>query len=119
LICFATKGDDRIWAYDTKSQFITLLYAAKNHPSPLLRGVDNVIPTADGNLLISEDGDNMQVITLSLSGQVQAFLQLEGHDRSELTGLAFSPDGHRLYVSSQRGPSGQSTDGVIFEISRL
>lgn len=118
LICFATKGDNRIWAYDPGSGVITVLYDDDSYKTPLLRGVDNVIATPAGDLLISEDGDDMQLVTLTLSGQVRPFLQLQGHKKSELTGLAFSPDGQRLYVSSQRGQSGQSSDGMIFEISR-
>jgi hypothetical protein len=44
-------------------------------------------------------------------------LQVMGHDESEITGPVFDPTGTRLYFSSQRGESGQSEDGVTFEIS--
>jgi len=117
LICFATKGDNRIWLVDPKRQLITVLYDDDHHEKPILSGVDNVVATPVADLLVSEDGGDMQLVTLTLSGQVQAFLQLHGHDRSELTGLAFSPNGRRLYVSSQRGSSGRWSDGVVFEIS--
>ena len=42
------------------------------------------------------------------------FLQFEGHDGSEVAGPVFSPDGTRLYVSSQRGTD---EDGMTFEIT--
>ena len=45
----------------------------------------------------------------------EPFLQLVGHDKSEITGPAFSPDGSRLYVTSQRGRDGKR--GMTFEIS--
>ncbi|HBV22011.1 MAG TPA: hypothetical protein DEF07_09880, partial [Nitrosomonas sp.] len=35
----------------------------------------------------------------------------------EITGPAFSPDGSRLYFSSQRGISGKPEDGITFEIT--
>ena len=40
-------------------------------------------------------------------------------DESEVTGTAFSPDGSRLYFSSQRGKSGfvAGTDGHTFEVT--
>ena len=118
LICFATKGDDRIWTLDPVSRKISILYDDDFYRSPILRGVDNVIPTPAGDLLVSEDGDDLQLVTLMLSGRVQPFLQLMGHEQSELTGLAFSPDGRRLYVSSQRGSTGHSSGGTVFEVSR-
>jgi uncharacterized protein len=45
------------------------------------------------------------------------FLQLVGHDGSEVTGPAFSPDGSRLYFSSQRGTDGSNDGpGMTFEV---
>jgi secreted PhoX family phosphatase len=46
--------------------------------------------------------------------RIEAFLQVVGQDSSEITGPAFSPDGQRLYFSSQRGTDGR---GLIYEIS--
>jgi secreted PhoX family phosphatase len=43
---------------------------------------------------------------------VSPFLQVTGQDGSELTGPAFSPDGSRLYVSSQRG----NGFGITYEV---
>ncbi|MFE9392897.1 hypothetical protein [Streptomyces sp. NPDC006784] len=45
------------------------------------------------------------------------FLRVEGQGGSEITGPAFSPDGKRLYFSSQRGVGGRSSDGITYEVS--
>ena len=66
---------------------------------------------------MAEDGGDLQIIVIDEHGNLYPIAQLEGHDRSEIAGLAFSPDGKRLYFSSQRGVSGRSEDGVTFEIS--
>ncbi len=65
---------------------------------------------------MAEDKGNMQIVILSGS-TIKPLLQLVGHDQSEITGLAFSPDGSRLYFSSQRGKTGRNENGVTFEIS--
>jgi secreted PhoX family phosphatase len=49
---------------------------------------------------------------------VAPFVRRDGHDGSEITGPAFSPDGTRLYFSSQRGSGGGTTDpGMTFEVT--
>lgn len=115
-IYFVTKGKHRVWDYHIATQTLRLLYQ-RGVTSSLLTGPDNIIVSPWG-LLVSEDGGDMQLVTLNHEGQVTVFAQLHGHERSELTGLAMSPDGRRLYVSSQRGQSGQADAGIVFEISR-
>jgi secreted PhoX family phosphatase len=91
-----------------------------------------------GDLFVGEDADDLQLVLLaSGSPRVAApFVQLVGHGNgesgspgqdddnvpssswsqtSEVTGLAFSPDGTRLYLSSQRGRDG--VNGMTFEIT--
>ena len=116
IVYFATKGDNRVWAYDARDQRLSILYDAASYLSPILTGVDNITGNAAGELLVAEDGGDMQIVVLS-AGKVLLLLQLTGHDRSEITGLAFSPDGTRLYFSSQRGQTGRAEDGMTFEIS--
>ncbi|TXI20444.1 MAG: DUF839 domain-containing protein [Nitrosomonas sp.] len=115
-IYFATKGDNRVWAYDTRLSLLSIIYNGALHFSPVLSGVDNITGNNAGELLVAEDGDDMQIVVLA-DNKVQPLLQLVGHDRSEIAGPAFSPDGSRLYFSSQRGKSGRNEDGVTFEIS--
>jgi secreted PhoX family phosphatase len=70
-----------------------------------------------GDLLIAEDGGDLQIVVITKSGELKPLLQLIGHDHSEITGPAFSPNGSRLYFSSQRGTTGRSEDGITFEIT--
>lgn len=116
VVYFATKGDDRVWAYDVQHQRLSILYNAALHQRPVLTGVDNITGNAAGDLLIAEDKGDMQIVVLT-AGKILPLLQLVGHDRSEVTGPAFSPDGSRLYFSSQRGKTGRGEDGMTFEIS--
>lgn len=116
IIYFTTKGDDRVWAYDVQQHHLTIVYNAALYQRPVLTGVDNITTNAAGELLIAEDGGDMQIVVL-IAGKVLPLLQVVGHDRSEITGPAFSPDGSRLYFSSQRGKTGNLEDGVTFEIT--
>lgn len=115
-IYFTTKGDNRVWAYDVRQNHLSIVYNAALYLQPVLTGVDNITANATGELLVAEDGGDMQIVVLT-SGKVLPLLQVVDHDRSEITGPAFSPDGSRLYFSSQRGKTGNSEDGVTFEIT--
>jgi secreted PhoX family phosphatase len=115
IIYFTTKGDDKVWAYDTHHNHLDIIYDAARYTSPILTGVDNIITNTAGELLVAEDNGDMQIVILS-DGTIKPLLQLVGHDRSEIAGLAFSPDGSRLYFSSPRGKTGRHENGIIFEI---
>lgn len=72
-----------------------------------------------GDVFVAEDGGNLKLCILANTNgvdQVARFLRFIGHDASEVTGPAFSPDHTRLYVSSQRGSDGIYT--YIYEITR-
>jgi secreted PhoX family phosphatase len=66
---------------------------------------------------VAEDGGNMEVNLITPGGIVAPFLRVLGQSGSELTGPAFTPDGTRLYLSSQRGTSGASSGGITYEIT--
>ncbi|OUS26991.1 translocation protein TolB [Gammaproteobacteria bacterium 45_16_T64] len=116
IVSFATKGDNRIWAYDTNTQQLTIVYDASTHSNPILTGVDNVALNAKGELIVAEDGGDMQIVTLA-NNAVTPLLQVVGQSASEITGPAFSPDYSRLYFSSQRGKNG-TYKGITYEITR-
>ena len=116
-IIFTSKGDNRVWSYNTTSRVLEIVYDAADFITPVLTGVDNVTVSQAGDIYVAEDGGDLQVVVLDNQGALYPIVQLEGHDQSEITGVAFSPDGKRLYFSSQRGITGRSINGVTYEIT--
>jgi secreted PhoX family phosphatase len=117
IVYFTTKGDNRVWAYDTRREMISIFYDDDRFETPVLTGVDNLVVSAGGDVLVAEDGGNMQVVALTPDGSVLPLVQVDGHDRSEITGPAFDPSGERLYFSSQRGPTNNPLRGITYEVS--
>jgi secreted PhoX family phosphatase len=110
----ATKGDNRIWALDGDDVEIVYDAAtteAMDGTDPVLTGVDNITVDAGGDRYVAEDGGTMDVVRLGPDGLVEPVARLDGVEGSEITGPAFSPDGTRLYFSSQRNP------GVTYEVT--
>jgi secreted PhoX family phosphatase len=119
-VFFTTTSDNRVWSFHTGTNVLRLVYdAALIGIDAPLRDPDNVtIHAPTGHLYVAEDADDLQLVLLAEgpSGwQAAPFLQLVGHDASEIAGPAFSPDGTRLYFSSQRGTNGKT--GMTFEVA--
>jgi secreted PhoX family phosphatase len=115
VVHFTTKGTNQVWAYDGATETISVVYDVNTTCNPVLRGVDNVTGSPSGDIYVAEDGGDMQVVLLGDDGSVSPFLQVLGQPKSELTGLAFTPAGDRLYFSSQRG--GPNTTGITYEVA--
>ena len=117
VVYFTTKGDNRVWALDTKAGLLDLIYdrQADRVLDPGMDEVDNVTVSGGGDVLVAEDGREMRLVVVR-PGEPYELLNVIGHEDSEITGPAFSPDGTRLYFSSQRGPSGKSHDGRTYEM---
>lgn len=116
LVMFSTKGDGRVRVYDTDAETMEVLYDAATAEDPILTGVDNLTVSCCGDVLVAEDGGDMQVVAIGVAGQLIPLVQVVGHDESEITGPAFDPSGTRLYFSSQRG-AGEGSGGVTYEIT--
>lgn len=105
MVYFATKGDDRIWALDVASQTLEVIYDRQTAEAPndILAGVDNLFVTPQGDVLVAEDGGDMQVVAILPDRTLKPIVQVVGQDASEIAGIAFSPDGRRMYFTSDRG----------------
>ncbi|WP_052850226.1 alkaline phosphatase PhoX [Streptomyces avicenniae] len=117
LCYFTTKGDNRVWALDTRTTTLAVVYDDSLVTSPPLTGVDNITGTGSGDLFVAEDGGTMEICVITPDDVVAPFLRISGHGGSEITGPAFSPAGDRLYFSSQRGARGSNDDGVTYEVT--
>lgn len=107
---FTTKGDNRVWRYTPATNVLTVLYDDDSSTDPVLTGVDNITALPSGDLFVAEDPGDLQIVRIRPNGSVEPLLQLTGVTGTEITGPAFTPDGARLYFSSQRNP------GVTFEV---
>ncbi|MEU9998399.1 alkaline phosphatase PhoX [Streptomyces sp. NPDC050848] len=118
-VWFTTKGDNRLWQLNLTNNTYELAYddSLVSGGGAPLTGVDNVTGSSSGDLFIAEDGGNMEICIITPDDVVAPFLRISGQSGSEITGPAFSPDGKRLYFSSQRGTSGSSSGGITYEVT--
>ena len=119
LVIFATKRDNRIWVLDVVRQELQILYDAAQSQDAILSGVDNLTSTPWGEVLVAEDGGDMQLVSLDANGKAQPLLQVVNQEGSEITGPAFSPDGKYLYFSSQRGKDAEKRLGITYQVWAL
>ena len=121
LIFFASKNDNRIWAIDIENELIELIYDTHNSQAfnnlrnangsaSNFNQVDNVHVSPAGDVLVAEDGTAMRLAIMFNDRPAKLLLQITAGN-SEIAGPAFTPDGSRLYFSSQRGPSGPTGTG--------
>ena len=102
LVYFSTKGDSRVWKIDTtvSPHTIEIYYDG----SGALTQPDNVYVAGNGDVYVAEDVGNLEIVALTPSGGVHPILRLTGTSDTEITGPALTPNGDRLYFSSQRNP---------------
>jgi secreted PhoX family phosphatase len=125
LVYFSTKSDNRIWCYDCREQTLEVIYDFNRATGEdkILSGVDNLTVSEHGDVLVAEDGGDMQICVILPDRRVLPLLQVTNADGepdtdSEITGPAFSPDGRRLYFSAQRsGRVGRAGSGITFEVT--
>ncbi|MBW1832542.1 MAG: hypothetical protein JRJ10_12755 [Deltaproteobacteria bacterium] len=99
---------------------LSIVYDAATSSTPILTGVDNLTVSPAGDVLIAEDGGDMQIVAIIPDNTLVPLVQVTGHDLSEITGPAFDPSLQRLYFSSQRGPEGLELlgmSGITYEVN--
>ena len=119
IVYFTTKGDNRVWAIETREQILDLVYdkATDGVFEPGINDVDNITVSAGGDILVAEDGADMRIVVVGPGVTPFELVNVLGHRGSEITGPAFSPDGSRLYFSSQNGAAGNGADGRTYELA--
>ena len=121
VVYFTTKGDKKVWAYDTRAQTMDLLYHHALAPDAALNAVDNVTVSPYGDVYVCEDGGNMEICLITPDRVVSPFCRLEGQEGSEMCGVVFDPTGTRMYFSSQRAypyvPGTPAADGAVYEVT--
>jgi len=120
VVYLTTTTDHRVWAYTpARANLVPVYDGVALGAEGILRDPDNLtVHAPSGTLLVAEDDGELQVILLvprAGGWEASPLVQFDGHDGSEVAGPAFSPDGTRLYVSSQRGRDGET--GMTFEIT--
>ena len=118
FVFFACKTDNRVFGYDIDNGLIETVFDNASIELPM-SDVDNLVVSPAGDIIVTEDGEATRLLVI-LPNQSAKTLLRAGHKDSELTGPAFSPDGSRLYFSSQRGPNlpfRERGTGVTYELS--
>lgn len=114
LVFWTTKIDNRVWVLDVANQLVELVFdnsqIGLSLDSPL-ESVDNLTVSPWGDILVAEDPPRRDVarLVVVLPNQGAVPLLEIHHKGSEICGPAFSPDGSRLYFSSQRYELGGGT----------
>lgn len=114
VVYFSTKGDGRVWAYDTATR---RLEALLDGGPDRLDGPDNLTVAPSGDLFVCEDTERgaFGIRVVSPEREVAPFAVCEGdrHAGSEAAGVVFDPSGTRLYFSSQRA----DRTGAVYEVT--
>ncbi len=122
LVYFTTKHDGRVHAIHLREQRYELVYDQGQFEDPVLNGLDNcTVEPGSGDLYVAEDlSDPLELVLVTTNRELAPFCRLvmDDHPGSELTGPCFSPDGSRLFFSSQRGGSGLASDVLASDLPR-
>lgn len=118
VVYFSTKGDDRVWRLDTRGDRLEIAYDRATRPDGPLSGVDSIIVAPNGVVYVAEDPGDQQLVALTSNGEAIPIVQVMDQPFSEITGPALSPDGSRLYLSSQRPGTTYEIEGPFLTLGR-
>lgn len=109
LVFWTTKGDNRVWALDIENQLVELIFD-NSQIDPDFGDVDNLTISPWGDILVAEDppqSPSSRIMVVIPNEPAKVLVEVF-HPGSEICGPAFSPDGSKLYFSSQRRGSGET-----------
>lgn len=105
---FSTKGDNRLWRLTPDGENAATVEVVWDSAAPKgptsIDDVDNVVRGPNGLPFVAEDGEGQQLVVVAPDGSMYPVAKVTDTPGSEVTGPAFSPDGTRVYFSSQRNP---------------
>ncbi len=104
VLVFTTGLDDQVHAVDLASGHHSVVWDGSGRRGPAW-GIGDLTVSDSGDLFVSEDRGDMEVVVVTPFGEVAPFCRMVGneHRLSQVTGPCFDPSGSRLYVSSLRG----------------
>ena len=118
---FTTTTDHKVWALSVLTSQLSVVYDGNTSGGPLFEPDNIAVHSVGNDLFVAEDNDNLELVRFHKESNgvwaTSVFVRLIGHDSAELAGPALSPNGTRLYFSSQRGRDGRN--GMTFEVSRI
>jgi hypothetical protein len=114
-----TADGPRVVALNVQSNCVEEIYDADaiDVDPPLRDTGAGIVHERSGDIYVTEPGAEPQLLLLANAGSrriAAPFLQFAAHGVSEVAGVAFSPDGSRLFVSSK---CGLDAEGVTFDVT--
>jgi len=89
----------QVWRLELASQRLSLV--AEPDDLALLDGPDNLTPAPNGDLIVCEDGKDVDyLVGITPNGRLY-HLARNAHNETEFAGACFSPDGRTLFVNIQ------------------
>ncbi len=117
---FTSKTDHSVHGIDLAAQRYRLIWKGNPEASgvgaAVLSGCDTLaVHTRSGDLLIAEDGADMDIAVMTNQGEVAPLVRVlgAGAGATRVSGVAFDPTGTRLYLSAPRAVTPRSVGEVV------